>query len=99
MERLRLTKGAAEAVPAIGPGRRFAAFWTRSAPETTDLSQPHGWPARFPTDDSPSRVTAHGSGPIWIAIPLSQFDSHQLHFAGLPAHPRRSPTPVAASER
>jgi hypothetical protein len=33
----------------------------------------NGWSARSPTDASPtaSRMPAHGSGPMWFAIPSS----------------------------
>ncbi len=38
------------------------------------LSRLNGWPMQSPTDASPppSRTTAHGSGPMWIATPSSQ---------------------------
>lgn len=52
-----------------------SAFSTASAPGIAQLSQLNGWPARFPTDASPttSRWPAHGSGPMWFAIPSSQW--------------------------
>ena len=39
------------------------------------ISRLNGWPARSPTDasTSPSRVTPHGSGPMWVATPSSQW--------------------------
>jgi len=39
------------------------------------ISRLNGWPARSPTDAStpPSRVTPHGSGPMWVATPSSQW--------------------------
>ena len=39
------------------------------------LSRLNGWPMRSPTDASPtpSRTPAHGSGPMWIATPSSQW--------------------------
>src|SRR5258708_9597391 len=38
------------------------------------LSRLNGWPMRSPVNASlrPSRVTAHDSGPMWIATPSSQ---------------------------
>jgi hypothetical protein len=48
---------------------------TVSAPRTQLLSRLNGWPVRSPTDASPtpSRLPAHGSGPMWLAIPSSQW--------------------------
>ena len=48
---------------------------TASAPGNSFLSRLNGWPARSPTDASPasSRMTAHGSGPMWFATPSSQW--------------------------
>ena len=39
------------------------------------LSRLNGWPMRTPADASPpaSRPTTHGSGPMWFAIPSSQW--------------------------
>ena len=39
------------------------------------LSRLNGWPMHSPTDASPtpSRVPTHGSGPMWIATPSSQW--------------------------
>ena len=39
------------------------------------LSRLNGWPVRSPTDASPtpSRMPAHGSGPMWFATPSSQW--------------------------
>ena len=46
------------------------------------LSRLHGWPARSPTDASPtsSRLPAHGLGPMWVASPSSwgTFTSYSL---------------------
>ena len=41
------------------------------------LSRLDGWPMRSPADASPtsSRMPAHGSGPMWIATPSSQWTS------------------------
>src|SRR6516162_6862638 len=51
-----------------------SATQTPSAPGTSFLSRLHGWPARTPADASPtsSRMSAHGLGPMWFAIPSSQ---------------------------
>ena len=48
---------------------------TASAPGIGFLSRLNGWPARSPADASPtsSRMPAHGSGPMWFAIPSSQW--------------------------
>ena len=50
---------------------------TASAPGNSFLSRLNGWPARTPTDASraSSRMHAHGSGPMWFAIPSSQWTS------------------------
>src|ERR1700686_5322723 len=50
-----------------------SATQTASAPGISFLSRLDGWPARSPTDASPtsSRMPAHGSGPMWFAIPSS----------------------------
>jgi hypothetical protein len=32
-------------------------------------------------------MPAHGSGPMWFAIPFIAVDLHHLLRAGLPAHP------------
>ena len=50
-----------------------SATQTASAPGISFLSRLNGWPARSPTDASPtsSRMPAHGSGPMWFAIPSS----------------------------
>ena len=39
------------------------------------LSRLNGWPARPPTDASPtsSRMPAHGLGSMWVATPSSQW--------------------------
>jgi len=39
------------------------------------ISRLNGWPARSPADASttPSRVTPHSSGPMWVATPSSQW--------------------------
>jgi hypothetical protein len=51
-----------------------SATQTASAPGHSFLSRLNGWPARPPTDASPtsSRMPAHGLGPMWFAIPSSQ---------------------------
>src|ERR1700719_4563683 len=48
---------------------------TASAPGISFLSRLNGCPARSPADASPksSRMPAHGSGPMWFAIPSSQW--------------------------
>ena len=48
---------------------------TASAPRMTSISRLNGWPMRSPADASPmsSRTTAHGSGPMWFAIPSPQW--------------------------
>src|SRR4029077_17924817 len=50
-----------------------SATQTASAPGISFLSRLNGWPARSPADASPtpSRMPAHGSGPMWIATPSS----------------------------
>ena len=52
-----------------------SATQTASAPRNSFLSRLNGWPARSPTDASPtsSRMSAHGSGPMWFATPSSQW--------------------------
>ncbi|MDH6147539.1 hypothetical protein OKW46_001461 [Paraburkholderia sp. WSM4179] len=52
-----------------------SATQTASAPGISFLSWLNGWPARTPADASPtsSRTPAHGSGPMWFAIPSSQW--------------------------
>jgi hypothetical protein len=60
------------------------AFRNVNAVGTRDfgLSQLNGWPARSPTDASPtpSRLPAHGLGPMWVASPSSwwTFTSYSL---------------------
>ncbi len=55
---------------------------TTSAPETILLSRLHGWPMHSPADASPtpSRMPAHGSGPMRIATPSpwGTFTSYSL---------------------
>src|SRR6516225_6541599 len=48
---------------------------TVSAPGISFLSRLTSWPARSPADASPtaSRMPAHGLGPMWAAIPSSQW--------------------------
>jgi hypothetical protein len=48
---------------------------TASAPEIRTISRLNGWPARTPTDASPTpcRMPAHGSEPTWFATPSSQW--------------------------
>ena len=55
------------------PSMLPSVIMTTWAPETILLSRLHGWPMRSPTDasPSPSRVPAHGLGPMWLAIPSS----------------------------
>jgi hypothetical protein len=50
-----------------------SATQTALAPGISFLSRLDGWPARSPTDASPtsSRMPAHGSGPMRFAIPSS----------------------------
>jgi hypothetical protein len=50
-----------------------SATQTASAPGTSFLSRLNGWPACTPADASPtpSRMPAHGLGPMWFAIPSS----------------------------
>ena len=50
-----------------------SAFATASAPGITIFTRLNGWPVRSPTDASPppSRATAHGSRPMWLATPSS----------------------------
>ncbi len=56
-------------------GRRWqaVAIRTASAPRTIKLTWLNGWPMHSPTDASPtpSRMPAHGLGPIRFAIPSS----------------------------
>jgi hypothetical protein len=75
--------------PSVSP----SAFGTASAPGLTFISQLNGWPMRFPADASQisSRVSPHGSGPMWLATPSSQRDLHHLLLAGLPAHTKANP--------
>ena len=51
-----------------------SATQTASAPGNSFLSRLNGWPACTPADASPtpSRMPAHGLGPMWFAIPSSQ---------------------------
>jgi len=48
---------------------------TASAPGSKFISRLNGWPTRSPTDASPtsSRLPTHGSGPMRIATPSSQW--------------------------
>ena len=58
---------------------------TASAPGMSILSRLNGWPMHSPVNASPtpSRATAHDSGPMWFA---------NLHRSGLaPSTPCRSP--------
>lgn len=50
-----------------------SAMRTASAPEILSISRLNGWAARYPADASPapSRMPAHGSGPMRFAIPSS----------------------------
>jgi len=52
-----------------------SALSTASAPRSKVFSRLIGWPMRSPTDASPtpSRAPAHGSEPMWFAIPSSQW--------------------------
>ena len=62
--------GACESAPA----RVAFRLWNGVGTRDKDLSRLNGWPARSPTDASPapSRVPAHGSGPMRFATPSSQ---------------------------
>ena len=50
----------------------------------SSLSRLNGWPVRTPVNASrqPSRVAAHDSGPLWLAMPYSAADLHHLLLAG-----------------
>ena len=50
-----------------------SAFATASAPGITIFARLNGWPVCSSTDASPppSRATAHGSRPMWLATPSS----------------------------
>jgi hypothetical protein len=63
------------------PSMLPSAFMSTSAPGTILFSQLNGWPMRSPADASPtpSRMPAHGSGPMRIAIAV---DLDHLLFAG-----------------
>jgi len=65
----RVVQALAMARPPVLP----SAMRTASAPGIAVLSRLDGWPMRTPTDASPppSRASAHGSGPMWIATPSS----------------------------
>src|SRR5208337_700332 len=61
----------------------------------TTVSRLNGWPICSPADASPtsSRTPAHGSGPMWVATPSSQWTfttyslpvSRRTHFPFVPA--------------
>jgi hypothetical protein len=57
------------------PSMLPSAFLSASAPGTILFSRLNGWPMRSPADASPtpSRMPVHGSGPMWIAAPSSQW--------------------------
>jgi hypothetical protein len=86
----RTVRGLALAPSSVLP----SAVGNASASGITELSRLNGWPARSPADASPipSRGPPHGSGPMWFAIPSSQWT---LTTYSLPVS-RRTPTvPVA----
>jgi hypothetical protein len=82
----RTVQGLALTPPSVLP----SAVGNASASEVTKLSRLNGWPARSPADASPipSRGPTHGSGPMWIALPSSQWT---LTTYSLPVS-RRTPT-------
>src|SRR4051812_31421130 len=82
----RTVRGLALTPPSVLP----SAVGNASASGITELSRLNGWPARSPADASPvpSRGPTHGSGPMWIAIPSSQWT---LTTYSLPVS-RRTPT-------
>src|SRR5262249_36504645 len=54
---------------------RLSVLMSTSALGLRYFSRLDGWPMRSPTDASPvsSRMSAHGSGPMWVATPSSQW--------------------------
>jgi hypothetical protein len=66
-----------------------SATQTASAPGISFLSRLNGWPARSPTDASPtsSRMPAHGSGPMWVSGRGAGYPAPppQIPACGLPA--------------
>jgi len=50
-------------------------YQARRLPNRKDFSRLNGWPMRSPADASPtpSRRPTHGSEPMWIATPSSQW--------------------------
>jgi len=65
-----------------------SALSSASASRSKDFSRLHGWPMRSPTDASAtsSRRPPHGSGPMWIAIPSSQWTCTTYSLPVSPAH-------------
>jgi len=65
--------GSARTLAIARPPAWPSAQQTASAPGTKFISRLNGWPTRSPADASPtpSRVPAHGSGPMRIATPSS----------------------------
>src|SRR3954453_23209917 len=82
----RTVRGLALTPPSVLP----SAVGNASASRITKLSRLNGWPARSPADASPipSRGPPHGLGPMWFAIPSSQWT---LTTYSLPVS-RRTPT-------
>jgi hypothetical protein len=66
-----------------------SATQTASAPGISFLSRLNGWPARSPTDASPtsSRMPAHGSGPMWLSGRGADYSAPppQIPACGFPA--------------
>src|SRR3954466_7911389 len=98
----RVVQGLALTPPSMLP----SAYGTASAPGMRNLSRLHTWPMHSPTDASPtpSRVPTHGSGPMWFAIPSSQWTLTTYSLPVFPAHTvkiRRDPgcTPDLADSR
>ena len=65
-----------------------SATQTASAPGISFLSRLNGWPAHSPADASPtsSRTPAHGSGPMWVATPSSQWTHMGVFGSSGPVH-------------
>src|SRR6202023_2275404 len=66
-----------------------SATQTASAPRISFLSRLNGWPARSPTDASPtsSRMPAHGLGPMWLSGRGADYSAPppQIPACGFPA--------------
>ena len=70
--------------------RHFAFRYTESVGTRNQFSIVAQWlTARTPADALPtsSRMPTHGSGPMWFAIPSSQWTCTTYSLPGLPAHP------------